>query len=113
MDGSFRKRKPLYPAGSVLRAVAAFLAVLSLAESAAAQTRRQPDTTTLTCKETQDLIERFGAMNLKSGPVRFDRYVASRHQCIVGQSVRTRYVPTTDSRRCPVQVCVESGLNRD
>lgn len=113
MDGYFKKRKQPTLAGAVLKAGITFLAVCSFTDSSVAQTRRQPDTTTLTCKETQGLIERFGAINLKSGPVKFDRYVSGRNHCIVGQSLRTKFVPTRDGGRCPVQICAESRMNRN
>jgi len=77
-----------------------------------AQTRRQPDTTKLTCAQTHELIDRYGAINLKSGQFKFDRYVTSRNQCFAGQSLRTTNVPTKDSKRCSVQVCVESSSQR-
>lgn len=81
----------------------------ALVAAAEAQTRRQPDTTKLTCAQTHELINRFGAINLKSGPHKFDRYVTNRTQCFTGQSVRTIFVPTVDSRRCSVLICAETG----
>jgi len=89
-----------------------FCTLLLSAFPVEAQTRRQPDTTQLTCAQTHDLIRRFGGINLKSGPHKFDRYVISRNHCFAGQAVRTTYVPTTDTPRCSVQVCVEPNQNR-
>ncbi len=89
------------------------LAPMWAASSTEAQTRRQPDTTQLTCAQTTDLINRFGAINLKSGPIKFDRYVASRNQCFPGQNVRTTTVPTKDTMRCGVSVCVEPRENNN
>ncbi|MCK7614140.1 hypothetical protein [Roseibium sediminicola] len=74
-----------------------------------AQTRRQPDTTNLTCEETHALINRFGAINLKSGPHKFDRYVTNRNQCFTGQTVRNTFVQTEDNKRCTVLICAETG----
>jgi len=82
---------------------------LGLISAAEAQTRRQPDTTKLTCAQTHALIKRFGAINLKSGPHRFDRYVTNRNQCFTGQTVRTTFVPTEDNKRCTVLICAEVG----
>ncbi|WP_299810024.1 hypothetical protein [uncultured Roseibium sp.] len=92
--------------GAGLVCAALFLTVLS----AEAQTRRQPDTTALTCAQTQALIDKFGAINLKSGPYKFDRYVSGRNQCVsAGRVVSTTYVPTKDDSSCPVKVCAEQG----
>jgi len=86
----------------------AFLVIcLALVSAADAQTRRQPDTTKLSCAQTHELINRFGAINLKSGPHKFDRYVTNRTQCFTGQSVRTTNVPTVDSKRCSVLICAD------
>jgi hypothetical protein len=87
-------------------------AALVPALQAEAQTRRQPDTTQLTCAQTQDLIKRFGGINLKSGPYKFDRFVAGRNQCFSGQTVRPTYVPTKDDPKCSVLVCAEMGQTR-
>lgn len=88
----------------------AFLFIgLALVSAADAQTRRQPDTTKLSCAQTHELINRFGAINLKSGPHKFDRYVTNRSQCFTGQTVRTTFVPTVDSKRCSVLICAEAG----
>ncbi|MHA7774931.1 hypothetical protein [Roseibium sp. M-1] len=98
-------------AGRTSLAGLGFCALLWAAMPAEAQTRRQPDTTQLTCAQTHDLIRRFGGINLKTGPHKFDRYVVSRNHCFAGQAVRTTHVPTTDSPRCSVQVCVEPSQN--
>ena len=76
-----------------------------------AQTRRQPNTETLTCAQTHDLIDKFGAINMKSGNVRFDRYVSSRSSCFAGQGLRNVYVPTRDNAKCLVQICAERNRN--
>ncbi|WP_269583931.1 hypothetical protein [Roseibium sp. Sym1] len=85
------------------------LMCFALIPAAHAQTRRQPDTTKLTCAQTHELINRFGRINLKSGPHKFDRYVTNRSQCFTGQTVRTTFVPTIDSKRCSVLICAETG----
>mgnify|MGYP006979925077 CR=1 FL=1 len=82
--------------------------------AADAQTRRQPNTTELTCDPTHVLISKFGAINLKSGQYRFDRYVSSAGHCVSsGKAVRTTYVPTKDNPSCPVKICVEQGQNNN
>lgn len=54
-------RKQLLIAKSALQAGLFMCAALVPVLQAEAQTRRQPDTTQLTCDQTQDLIKRFGA----------------------------------------------------
>lgn len=103
-----RGRTVLFAAGGL----AALLVPVLAGPPAMAQTRRQPDTTQLTCARTQELIGRFGAINLKSGPHRFDRYVADRSKCLPGQSVRTVFVPTSDQPRCGAQICSDPDRNR-
>lgn len=91
---------------SVVAGLCSVLFILSV-QPADAQTRRQPNTVQLTCEQTHDLIKRFGAINLKSGDVRFDRYVSSRNSCFSNQTLRTTNVPTKDQPKCPVQICVD------
>lgn len=100
-------------AGPALRAGFASLLLAMAGSGAEAQTRRQPNTTDLTCAQTQELVGKFNAINLKSGPNRFDRYVAGRNYCFAGARLHTTYVPTKDSGKCPLQVCVEPGENRN
>ncbi|MBO6890312.1 MAG: hypothetical protein JJ866_00100 [Roseibium sp.] len=100
-------------ATSFLKTGLAGAVVLLSLYPATAQTRRQPNTETLTCAQTHDLIDRFGAINLKSGPVKFDRYVSSRSQCFAGQGLRNVNVPTKDNPRCTVQICAELDHNRN
>ncbi|PVB60206.1 hypothetical protein [Labrenzia sp. 011] len=103
-------RKQSSVAGFALGSGLVFGVICLTGLSAEAQTRRQPDTTRLTCAQTQALIEKFGAINLKSGPYKFDRYVAGRTQCVsAGRDIRTTYVPTSDDTSCPVKVCIEQG----
>ncbi|GAB2186002.1 hypothetical protein LAB1_33110 [Roseibium sp. LAB1] len=105
-------RKQLLIAKSALQAGLFLCAVLAPVQQADAQTRRQPDTTQLSCDQTHDLIKRFGGINLKSGPYKFDRFVTGRNQCFAGQTVRTTFVPTKDNPRCSVLVCAEMGQTR-
>jgi len=101
--------KQLLIASCASRAFAFLFIGFGLVSAVDAQTRRQPDTTKLTCAQTQELISRFGAINLKSGPYKFDRYVVNRTQCFTGQTVRPTFVPTLDSKRCSVLICAETG----
>lgn len=105
-------KKQLSMAFCTLRACLIPGLVVMSVQMADAQTRRQPDTTKLTCSQTQELVAKFGAINLKSGPYKFDRYVTNRNKCYANESVRTTYVPTLDTPRCSVQVCVERDRNR-
>jgi len=98
---------------SVMKTGLICLVLGATAATANAQTRRQPDTTALSCQQTQNLVRKFGAINLKSGPVKFDRYVVSRNKCFAGQTIRTKYVPTKDIAKCPLQVCAETSRNNN
>ena len=111
MNGN-NTRKQLLIAKSALQAGLFMCAALVPVLQAEAQTRRQPDTTQLTCDQTQDLIKRFGGINLKSGPYKFDRFVVGRNQCFSGQTVRPTFVPTKDNPKCSVLVCAEMGQAR-
>ncbi|TYC67993.1 hypothetical protein FMN63_18355 [Stappia sp. BW2] len=106
------KRKPLSIAKFALQAGLFMGAALVPVLQAEAQTRRQPDTTQLTCVQTQGLIKKFGAINLKSGPYKFDRFVVDRNRCFSGQTVRPTFVPTKDDPKCAVLVCAELGQTR-
>ena len=101
--------KQLVIAAPAIKASLLLCSVFLLALPANSQTRRQPDTTKLTCAQTHDLIERYGGINLKSGQFKFDRYVTGRNHCFAGQSVRTTFVPTKDSKKCSVLICAEVG----
>ncbi len=68
----------------------------------------------MTCEQTHELITRFGAINLKTGPMKFDRYVAGRKDCFSHRQVlRTTHVRTSDTPRCSVQLCVDQNLTQD
>ncbi|TYC49250.1 hypothetical protein FMN50_24630 [Rhodobacterales bacterium] len=100
-------------ARTALRAGVVVCSLVMLSAGAEAQTRRQPNTETLTCKQTQALVQQYGAINLKTGEVRFDRYVNGRKYCLVGQSLRTTFVTTKHGVRCPVQICIDESMKRD
>lgn len=112
MSGNNTKKK-LPIAGFAVRSSVVCGVFFATVLGAEAQTRRQPDTTDLTCEQTHELVARFGAINLKSGRFRFDRYVSSGNLCLPQrQAVTTTYVPTRDSSSCPVKICVEPGQGR-
>jgi len=113
MNGNNNK-KQLSIAGLAVRSGLVCGAFFLAGLTAEAQTRRQPNTNELTCAQTQALIKKFGAINLKSGQYKFDRYVSSAGHCVSsGKAVRTTYVPTKDDARCPVKICVEQGQNNN
>ncbi|GAA0779938.1 hypothetical protein E1180_06420 [Roseibium denhamense] len=86
--------------------------IVAAMHPAAAQTRRPPLTTEMTCGQAQELVESVGAINLRTGQFRFDRYVAGRQNCSsASRIVRVTPVPTKDRRDCPLNVCVEQRLN--
>jgi len=109
--GGINRMKQLKIAGPLAAAGLCAIFLIEFSQPADAQTRRQPNTVELTCRQTHELISRFGAINLRSGPVRFDRYVTSRASCFSNQTLRTTNVPTKDQPKCPVQICVDPRRN--
>ncbi|WP_428643092.1 hypothetical protein [Roseibium sp.] len=67
----------------------------------------RPNSTAMTCAQVQSMIVRNGAVVLSTGQYTFDRYVANLNYCQHGEVLYREYIPTKDSRKCPVQRCGE------
>ncbi|MBZ9757384.1 hypothetical protein LB524_19050 [Mesorhizobium sp. ESP6-5] len=79
--------------------------------AAQAQAISRYDPTRLSCGKVQSTIARQGAVILRyqsnrvPGLPLYDRYVQSQRFCTIGE-VRTRaYVPSADTKSCPVYNC--------
>ncbi|TPK40281.1 hypothetical protein FJ492_21110 [Mesorhizobium sp. B2-5-4] len=79
--------------------------------AAQAQAISRYDPTRMSCGKIQSTIARQGAVILRYPSARvpglplYDRYVQSQQFCTMGE-VRTRaYVPSADTRSCPVYIC--------
>ena len=74
-----------------------------MAAVSAAEARQS--TLSMTCAETVALVQSQGGIVLSTGEFTYDRYVADRRSCLVGEAARSSYVPTSDVRRCQLKVC--------
>jgi hypothetical protein len=78
-------------------------ALLTFSVAGAALAR--PDTRTMTCAQTQNLIVRSGAIVLTTGRHTYDRYVAASRLCAWPNVSTATYVRTRDTNRCVVYNC--------
>ena len=65
----------------------------------------RPDTRSMTCAQTHELIVRNGAIVLTTGRHTYDRYVASARFCSLPDVPTLTSVQTRDTRQCPVYNC--------
>lgn len=78
---------------------------------AAAQSR--PDSLALNCAQARDIVARNGAVVMGSGPLIYDRFVASVRFCPLGDVTRPATVPTRDTPYCPVgNTCIQPFSER-
>jgi hypothetical protein len=89
--------------GSILNrtfiaSVATLMAAISAAEA-------RQSTLSMTCAETVALVQSQGGIVLSTGEFTYDRYVADRRSCLVGEVARASYVPTSDLPRCRLNTC--------
>ena len=89
------------PARHAIRLGLAAAIVVSATGSALAR----PDTRSMTCAQTQNLIVRSGAVVLTTGRHTYDRYVASARYCSFPNVPTLTTVQTKDTRQCPVYNC--------
>jgi hypothetical protein len=72
---------------------------------AAGSALARPDTRSMTCAQTQNLIVRSGAIVLTTGRHTYDRYVAAARYCPLPNAPTLTAVRTKDTRQCPVYNC--------
>ncbi|MCJ8142154.1 hypothetical protein MKI84_04425 [Ancylobacter sp. A5.8] len=77
------------------------LLVLPLALMAApAMAQSMPNSLNMTCASARELVRREGAVVIGTGPVIYERYVANRGYCTVGQQTEPAWVQTADQEQC-------------
>lgn len=90
---------------TVFRRVAATLLFTVLATSAFAR----PDTRAMDCRDAQLLVQRSGALVLTTGPMTYDRYVASDRFCdSSARYIHPAWVTTRDDNRCLIGYTCQS-----
>lgn len=76
-----------------------------------AQAISRVETMGRTCGQVKALLENEGAAILRypskrnTGMMLYDRYVANRHACLMGEITQRATVPTRDTGSCPVLKC--------
>ncbi|SNZ20258.1 hypothetical protein [Cohaesibacter gelatinilyticus] len=73
------------------------LLAASVASGAQAMTSSTIDSSQHSTSQLQRIVQQQGSVILSTGPGLFDRYVANRSHCGLGQETRSAFVPTTDS----------------
>lgn len=79
-------------------AIASTVIALSFAMPAEARV----NTTNLTCRQAQDLVDSRGGIVLSTGRNTYDRFVANRSFCPIGDYTEPAYVRTRDRRSCNI-----------
>jgi hypothetical protein len=94
------------PAASSFRLGAAVLALLI----AASQAEARPDVRSMTCEQTQALVDRSGAVVLTTGTYTYNRFVSRRgNYCSSGETARPVYVQTRDGK-CRLYICEQFDI---
>jgi hypothetical protein len=60
----------------------------------------RPATRSMSCASARALVDRQGAVILSTGPVTYDRYVASRAFCTVSETLESTFVTSQDKPQC-------------
>ena len=95
---------------SIARALAAALALSSLATGALAQAR--PLSTRMTCGQAAGMVAARGALVLGTGLHTYDRYVRDGSFCEITEITERAFVPTVDSPYCFVGYTCKEPLGR-
>jgi hypothetical protein len=83
---------------------AAGITTLAILATASASFAR-PDARTMTCQQTQSLIDRQGAITISTGRHTYERFVAYDGYCYHPEVRRITYIKTRDTNECPVYHC--------
>jgi hypothetical protein len=84
---------------TLIAALPALAAMLSAAEA-------RPSTLSMTCAEATALVRSQGAIVLSTGEFTYERYVSDRRFCMLDETTRASYAPTSDAAMCPLgNVC--------
>jgi hypothetical protein len=82
------------------------IAFISMGSGVLAQSH--PLTLQMTCYGARELVATHGAIVLNTSPTTYDRYVAAGNQCVLGEVMEPVWVPTADTRQCPIgYLCVQ------
>ncbi|SDR38992.1 hypothetical protein [Pseudovibrio sp. Tun.PSC04-5.I4] len=84
---------------------------LILATTITAQAR--PDTRTMTCQQTQTLVQKSGGIVLSTGVRTYDRFVSSLRFCQPPERLKSRWVPTKDQKKCFIGYSCEPPYDND
>lgn len=88
-----------------------FVITTTLAVLVAGPAFARPDTRTMTCEQTRELIQSRGAVVLTTGRNTYDRYVRQYgNQCDWPEVPLISYVQTRDGH-CPVYRCQEPAFD--
>ncbi|TIV97937.1 MAG: hypothetical protein E5V85_13055 [Mesorhizobium sp.] len=94
------------------------LAACLVLVAAEAQAVSRYDPTRMSCDRVQATIARQGAVILRYQSSRvpglplYDRYVRDERFCNMGEVRSRAYVPSADTRSCPVYVCKRPDFDR-
>ena len=84
---------------TLIASLAALLATLSVAEA-------RQSTLNMSCAEATALVQSQGAIVLSTGEFTYERYVSDRRFCMLNETTRLSYAPTSDAAMCPLgNVC--------
>jgi hypothetical protein len=84
------------------RAVAAGVAALIAISAVEAR----ESTLTMSCDQARALVAAQGAIVLSTGEFTYERYVADRRFCLIGEDARRSFAPTRDNPKCQIgNVC--------
>lgn len=103
-------------AHSFRRVLLAIVASATLASPALAISR--VNTTNQSCAAVKGIVQSQGAAILRYPSRRnpdhmlYDRYVRSRHYCLLGEVTKRDTVPTADTAHCPVFKCYRPDRDR-
>jgi hypothetical protein len=85
------------------------LAIVTIAVVAAAPAFARPNSRSMTCEQTQRLIDRNGAIVLSTGSGTYDRFVATPEACSIGERAAETAIRTRDGE-CPVFHCKQVDI---
>lgn len=96
-----------------------FIAAALLAASLPAHAISRYDSQSLTCNQAQSIVDGEGAAILRYRSERnpslplYDRYVRNRAFCQLSEYAASDWVPTADTRSCPMLKCQETNFDDD
>jgi hypothetical protein len=95
-----------------MKRIALVLVLMLIAADAAAISRYNIHK--MSCERVHAIVQSEGAAILRyrgrTGLTLYDRFVSSRRYCPGSQTTETVAVPTTDTRSCPVDHCIEIDI---